>query len=69
MYHCHGYTECNYLYVPICSAGAGRSGALITIHGMMEVAEEKGQVDIYNFVFSMRNSRPNIVQTAVSYSF
>ncbi|XP_072047327.1 receptor-type tyrosine-protein phosphatase kappa-like [Amphiura filiformis] len=52
-----------------CSAGAGRTGAIITIHGMMELAEEKGQVDIYNFVFSMRNSRPNIVQTASQYSF
>ena len=48
------------------SAGAGRTGVIIAIHAMMELAEEKAQVDIYNFVFSMRNSRPNIVQTCVS---
>ena len=51
------------------SAGAGRTGVIIAIHAMMELAEEKAQVDIYNFVFSMRNSRPNIVQTAVSIIF
>ena len=51
---------------PPFSAGAGRTGAIITIHAMMQMAEEKKEVDIYNFVFSMRNSRPNIVQTSVS---
>ncbi|XP_072047180.1 uncharacterized protein [Amphiura filiformis] len=52
-----------------CSAGAGRTGALIAIHTMMEMAEQRGQVDIYNFVFSMRNSRANIVQTPEQYAY
>ena len=57
----------NFFIINYChSAGAGRTGAIITIHVMMQMAEEKGQVDIYNFVFTMRNSRPNIVQTSVS---
>ena len=34
---------------------------------MMELAKEKQVIDIYNFVFSMRNSRPQMVQTAVSF--
>ncbi|XP_072024594.1 uncharacterized protein [Amphiura filiformis] len=52
-----------------CSAGAGRTGALIGIHAMMEMAEHRGQVDIYNFVFSMRNNRANIVQTSEQYAY
>ena len=54
---------------PPYSAGAGRTGAIITIHAMMQMTEEKKEVDIYNFVFSMRNSRPNIVQTSVRFIF
>ncbi len=49
-----------------CSAGAGRTGTILAIHAMMELADNTKQVDIYNFTFSMRNNRPHMVQTSVS---
>ncbi|XP_072022932.1 uncharacterized protein [Amphiura filiformis] len=52
-----------------CSAGAGRTGTIIAIHAMMDLADSMKQVDIYNFVCSMRNNRPHMVQTSDQYIF
>ena len=54
--HCH---------LPPCSAGVGRTGTLITIQSMMQMIEEEGQVDIFNFILGMRRQRSYLVQTEV----
>jgi protein tyrosine phosphatase len=48
-----------------CSAGVGRTGTLITIQSMMQMIEEEGQVDIFNFILGMRRQRSYLVQTEV----
>ncbi|XP_071953144.1 receptor-type tyrosine-protein phosphatase epsilon-like [Antedon mediterranea] len=52
-----------------CSAGAGRTGAFMTIWSMLEMAKEEQCVDIYNYVKEMRERRPNMVQTGDQYIF
>ncbi|XP_071952916.1 receptor-type tyrosine-protein phosphatase epsilon-like [Antedon mediterranea] len=52
-----------------CSAGVGRTGTVITIDAMLDMAEEKDKIDVYNFVKEMRENRFNMVQTQGQYMF
>ncbi|XP_071953150.1 uncharacterized protein [Antedon mediterranea] len=52
-----------------CSAGAGRTGAIIAIDAMMKMATETGEINILEFVKDMRERRPNMVQTPLQYLF
>ncbi|XP_071950074.1 receptor-type tyrosine-protein phosphatase kappa-like [Antedon mediterranea] len=46
-----------------CSAGAGRTGTVITIAAMLDMSKDQGKVDVFNFVRSMRQNRIQMVQT------
>ena len=49
----------------ISSAGVGRTGTLITLDAMLDMAKQENQVDVYNFVRNMRDRRIKMVQTPV----
>lgn len=48
-----------------CSAGVGRTGTYITIQSMLQMIEEEGRLDVFNFVMGMRHERNLMVQTEV----
>ncbi|XP_071954377.1 receptor-type tyrosine-protein phosphatase T-like [Antedon mediterranea] len=52
-----------------CSDGVGRTGIVITIDAMLDMAEEKDKIDVYNFVKEMRENKLNMVQTQEQYVF
>ncbi|XP_064387090.1 receptor-type tyrosine-protein phosphatase S-like isoform X2 [Halichondria panicea] len=52
-----------------CSAGVGRTGTLMTIQAMMQMMEEEGKLDIFNFVLGLRHQRNYMVQTERQYIF
>ncbi|KAK3754634.1 hypothetical protein QZH41_014921 [Actinostola sp. cb2023] len=52
-----------------CSAGVGRTGAYIVIDAMLERAKMLKDVDIPNYMASIRNARPYMVQTDEQYVF
>ncbi|XP_022109411.1 receptor-type tyrosine-protein phosphatase epsilon-like isoform X1 [Acanthaster planci] len=56
-------------YLIHCSAGVGRTGAIIAIHALLQQAHAEKTLDIYNFVADMRDHRVSIVQTPVQYTF
>ena len=51
--------------VSVCSAGVGRSGTMIAIDAMMQRLKTKGDVNIYEFMYSMRCDRPYMIQNLV----
>ena len=48
-----------------CSAGVGRTGTFITLYTQLQRIHEERNVDIFNFVRSMRYNRCCMVQTEV----
>ena len=48
-----------------CSAGVGRTGAFVVIDAMMESAQNKKVVDVFNYVQLVRKNRISMVQTEV----
>ena len=48
-----------------CSAGVGRTGTFVTIDTNIQMIEEEGKVDIFNFVRGLRWRRNYMVQTEV----
>ena len=48
-----------------CSAGVGRTGTFITLFTQLQRIKEENNVDIFNFVQSMRYNRCCMVQTEV----
>ena len=50
-----------------CSAGVGRTGAFIVIDAMLESAEHKKVIDVFNYVQLIRTNRISMVQTEVSF--
>lgn len=57
------YIFCN------CSAGVGRTGTFIVIDAMIDMMEAEQKVDVFGFVSRIRNQRPQLVQTDVSFIF
>jgi len=49
----------------ICSAGVGRSGAIIALDYLFEQARAESRVDVFKCVVKMRERRPNMIQTQV----
>jgi netrin-G3 ligand len=52
-----------------CSAGVGRTGTFVTIDTNIQMIEEEGKVDIFNFVRGLRWRRNYMVQTEPQYVF
>jgi protein tyrosine phosphatase len=50
-----------------CSAGVGRTGTFITLDAMLERIKAEKSVNVYEFVWNMRQRRVLMVQTLVSY--
>lgn len=48
-----------------CSAGVGRTGTFITLYTQLQRIQAENNVDIFNFVRSMRYNRCSMVQTEV----
>lgn len=50
-----------------CSAGVGRTGTFITLDSMLDrMAAKESDVNVYEFVYNMRQRRVLMVQTMVS---
>ena len=47
------------------SAGVGRTGAYIMIDALLDQAEMEDRVDALQYLHSLREDRPNMVQTEV----
>lgn len=48
-----------------CSAGVGRTGTFISLFTQLQRIQDENNVDIFNFVRSMRYNRCSMVQTEV----
>ena len=57
-YHCH-------MLSIVCSAGVGRSGTFMAIDAMMQRLKEKNDLNIYEYIYSMRCERPFMIQNVV----
>ena len=49
-----------------CSDGIGRTGTFICIHAQLERIKTEGVIDIFQFIKTLRISRPNLVPELVS---
>ncbi|XP_056002719.1 receptor-type tyrosine-protein phosphatase mu-like isoform X1 [Ostrea edulis] len=52
-----------------CSAGVGRTGTFIALDTLLEEGRRSGEVDVLEFVKSMREDRMTMVQTVEQYVF
>ncbi|XP_071953438.1 receptor-type tyrosine-protein phosphatase mu-like [Antedon mediterranea] len=52
-----------------CSAGVGRTGTMIAINEMLDMARDEGKINVFNFVNQMRKNRVKMVQTLDQYFF
>lgn len=63
-------TSVVFICVSVCvsahSAGVGRSGTFIAVDAMMQRLKEKDEINIYEFLYSMRCDRPFMIQNVVS---
>ena len=65
----HNFTPYNKIAVCVCSAGVGRTGAVIVIDAMLERIRHEKTVDIYGHVTCLRSQRNYMVQTEDQYIF
>ncbi|XP_022109752.1 receptor-type tyrosine-protein phosphatase kappa-like isoform X2 [Acanthaster planci] len=52
-----------------CSAGVGRTGTFIALDVMLKQMQKEEQVDVFGFVYQMRQNRIKMVQTPDQYKF
>ncbi|XP_069125795.1 receptor-type tyrosine-protein phosphatase epsilon-like [Argopecten irradians] len=50
-----------------CSAGIGRTGTFLALDALLDYGKETGNVDVLQYVKTMRKDRVNMVQTAEQY--
>lgn len=58
-----------FLYFPLCSTGAGRTGVFIALSIVLERLQVEGVIDIHRTVKTLRLERPFLVQTVDQYRF
>ncbi|KPM09468.1 tyrosine-protein phosphatase-like protein 2 [Sarcoptes scabiei] len=52
-----------------CSNGCGRSGTYVCLDANIDLAEEEGVVDIFNYSKTLRQSRMNMIENLEQYKF
>ncbi|XP_056003718.1 receptor-type tyrosine-protein phosphatase U-like [Ostrea edulis] len=52
-----------------CSAGVGRTGTYIGLDSLLRQGQDKGEMDVFEFVKQMREDRMTMVQTPEQYVF
>lgn len=58
----------HYFYFSSFRAGVGRTGVYIVLDTMLDRAQAQNDVDIFNYIASMRTRRIAMVQTEVSHN-
>ncbi|XP_061185084.1 receptor-type tyrosine-protein phosphatase T-like [Saccostrea echinata] len=65
----HKIRPSNHPIIVHCSAGIGRTGTFIALDVLSRYGDEKGKVNVIEFVKSMRKDRMTMVQNADQYAF
>lgn len=52
-----------------CSNGCGRSGAYVCLDANLQLAEEEGTVDIFNYSRALRKARVSMIESLEQYKF
>lgn len=55
-----------HLFVPPCRNGGGRSGTFCACNILLEMIQYQNMVDIFYAVKTLRNCKPNMVESLVS---
>lgn len=57
------------MFIPILSAGVGRTGTLIAIDIIIQRLKQEKKINIYELVKQLRTQRVKMVQSLQQYSF
>ncbi|XP_046914794.2 receptor-type tyrosine-protein phosphatase epsilon isoform X2 [Dermatophagoides farinae] len=52
-----------------CSNGCGRSGTYVCLDANLDLVDDEGVVDIFNYAKNLRNSRTNMIENLEQYRF
>ncbi|XP_068225643.1 receptor-type tyrosine-protein phosphatase epsilon-like [Palaemon carinicauda] len=52
-----------------CSAGVGRTGAILLVLGVMDQLNNSGYMDVHEVLVKLRNGRPRLIENTEQYKF